>query len=268
MDPWQAARQIRWILANATWPDAGGTTVFGSVVVVTSAFAGMFANFRSPSLAVRPGSCSEDPEDPGLLTQQIELLLCVAVHGDPVGQNAVIGGNRTAGQVRSEGRGLLEVEEEVRRQAKKLGDNDGLRIVAGETSDGPGLVTEEKMPFAVTRSYTIDVHCTSARYYHAPKNLVATGGAGIVTLSWTLPPTRFDTRRVVVRRATGATPPASATAGTDVPVATLATGVVDSVAAGTYSYAVFMAYDESGSSTDERFSEQETGTTRSSVVAS
>jgi len=265
MTPWQIAQQIRFLLSAATWPDAGGVVVFGRVVIVTTAFKALFANFRSPSLAIRPSSATTDPEETGLIVQQFELLLAVAVHGDPEGQSAVIGHGRTVGQTGSQGRGLLEVEEEIKRTIKRLGDSQGVRIVLASGSEGGGVVTDEDKPFAVTRSYNVDTHCTTDRYYHPPQNLVATAGGGSITLTWTLPPTRFDTRRMIVRRSSGSTAPATAVTGTDIPVASLAATVVDSPGAGTWSYAIFMAYDESGSGTDERYSEQETGTTRTAT---
>ena len=46
MNPWQAARQIRWLLAAATWPDAGGQLVFSQVAVMGAAFRGLCAEFR------------------------------------------------------------------------------------------------------------------------------------------------------------------------------------------------------------------------------
>ncbi len=80
---------------------------------------------------------------------------------------------------------------------------------------------------------------------------------GTVNLSWALPATRFDTRRVMLRRESGAvigdfTP----TTGTEVTLSgDLATSEADVPGAGTFTYALFFVYDEFGTSTDERFSE-------------
>jgi hypothetical protein len=64
---------------------------------------------------------------------------------------------------------------------------------------------------------------------------------------------RFDRRQMVLRR--GATLPASATAGTGVTLSgDLATSVVDTPGAGTWYYALFAAYDEYGSASNERYS--------------
>ena len=83
-------------------------------------------------------------------------------------------------------------------------------------------------------------------------------------LSWTLPLPRYDTYKVIVRKAAGTTPPAGPTDGTDVPLGSLlATSVVDPIIFGsTTSYSVFMAYDETHSptSTAERYSDAVSGT--------
>ena len=256
MNPWQVARQMKFKLAAATWP-TGGSAVFSQVAVVSAAFDSLF-EYRTPWCAIKPSGSPVDAEEPDLVAEGFEVLIAVAIHGDAVGQNATIGANRTGGQSVSEGRGLLEVEEESKRVIRQMADADGVHMVLSSSSDAGGDVNEQKEPMAVRRTYNVTAHCTTQRYYHPPRCLVIAGGV----LTWALPPTRFDTRRMVVRRASGATPPATATSGTDVPVAALATTVTDNPGAGTWSYAIFMAYDETGSGTDERFSEQEVGTTR------
>lgn len=67
---------------------------------------------------------------------------------------------------------------------------------------------------------------------------------GDATLAWRVPPDRFDRFRVRLRRAAGATAPATSTDGTNVAIADLATGVTDSPGAGEFSYALFGQYDE------------------------
>ena len=92
-----------------------------------------------------------------------------------------------------------------------------------------------------------------------------------MSLTWANPPSRYDLRRVRLRRAAGSTPPASISAGSEVTLAAdLSTSVVDAVAAGTYSYTLFGCYDETNSppSADQRFSDVEVGAYRAGVIVS
>ena len=80
------------------------------------------------------------------------------------------------------------------------------------------------------------------------------------TFSWTVPPDRYDFRRYKVLRVSGSTPttdPEDA-AATEVTVTGGSTrttsSVTDDPGAGTWSYSIFVVYDEFGSGTDERFS--------------
>jgi hypothetical protein len=267
VNPWQIAKQLRFKLAARTWSDVGGLTVFGSVVVTTGDIPAVLGNFRSPSCAIKIGSATADPEQQKLITQTFDVLIAVALHGDPVGQAALVGHGRTLGQTASQGRGILEVEKELKAVVFSMTDQDGVRMILSTTTDAGVVAADADKPFAVGRIYSLEAKCCTDEYYHPPKRLVATGGAGSVTLSWALPPTRFDTLRVVLRRAAGATAPTSATAGTGVTLSgPLATTVVDTVAAGAYSYAIFMAYDETGNGNAERYSEQEVGTTRTATA--
>ena len=95
--------------------------------------------------------------------------------------------------------------------------------------------------------------------YPTPSPTATPEAVGEVTLAWVPVPDRYDFRRYVCRRISGATPTTSPTGGTDVPIpgATTRTTarLVDSPGSGTWSYSLFVAYDEYGSGTDERWSE-------------
>ncbi len=85
---------------------------------------------------------------------------------------------------------------------------------------------------------------TAARFHPCPR-FKATGGVGSVALSWTLPPARFDRLKIVLVRKSGSSAPSSVTDGTVVTLSgDLATSKTDTLAAGTYSYSIFAAYDE------------------------
>lgn len=270
MNPWQLAKQFRFLLAARLWQETGGTTVFGSVTVTNAPTASAVSSLICPFVFIRIGAASADEERPGYLHQVFNLDLCTSLSGDQYGENALIGANRNAGSVAvSDGRGLLEVEEELLGVVRQVQETSGVKIIASHRSD-VDVVGVSDMMEVLTRTYTITADCTDQRYYHPPMNLTATAtGGGNVNLAWTLPPNRYDRYRVILRRAAGSTPPASATAGTGITLSgNLATSVTDSPGAGTFSYAIFASYDETAATpaADQRFSSQETGTTRTVVV--
>lgn len=267
MNPWQVVKNLRYRIGARKWPDAGGGTVIPSVKIVPAAFDVLFqAAVRKPVLGIKPGPAVPDPETRGFMDQRIDLLLVVDVVGDDLGEPAMVGAGRPGGAIQSQARGILEVEEELKREIRSL-VAEGFRLTVLDDGDSDAL-EDQNGHYLAYRTYTVLARCTEDRYYHPPRNLVATGGVGSVALTWVLPPDRYDRRSVVLRRAAGATPPASATAGVGVAlVGFLPTSVVDAgLAPGTYSYAIFGGYDETGSATNQRFSAQETGTTRASVT--
>jgi hypothetical protein len=81
-------------------------------------------------------------------------------------------------------------------------------------------------------------------------------GGGSTVLTWNLPPARYDRNALILRRAAGTTPPASTTAGTGIAVGALVTTLLNTPGVGTFSYSLFMGYDELNSTptTSDRFS--------------
>ncbi len=266
MMPRQVLMQLRYKLRSRVWSITSGTLVFGSVHVTHKPSKAAVEEFRTPLVLMRPGEEKPDPELPGKCLLEVEADLVVAVAGDKLGENALLSAN-VADRTKSEGRGILECEREFKAVCKELGDADGLRIIARRTA-ARRAAEVSGLGYVVMRSYNLGVDCTDEPYYHPPLRLVATPlGAGQVRLDWADPPDRFDKRGIIIRRAAGATPPASSTAGTG--VATPALGVqtyTDTPGAGTFSYAIFAGYTDSGAAANESFSDQETGTTRASVV--
>jgi hypothetical protein len=102
----------------------------------------------------------------------------------------------------------------------------------------------------------IEAKCTDARYYHPPLRVAASVAGGTVTITWADPPNRFDRYQLHIRRAAGATAPATSSAGSS--VANVAVGVQtydDAPGAGQWSYSVFAAYTDTGAASAERYSD-------------
>ncbi len=266
MNPLQVCRQIKQILEDRTWSVAGGTAVFGNVSITNAPNAAAFEMMVFPVALIRPGNATHDPEYPGQLSQDIEVSIATCIHGDVMGENALIGANRGNAGAGSEGRGLLEVEEELLAAMRVIGNESGIRVVSRSRSAISSL-QDDANDQILLRSYSFLAECTDTRYYHPPTRFAAAdAGGGQATLTWTNAPTRFDTVEVTVRRAAGATAPADETAGTEVFIGT-GTTFTDSPGAGEFSYAIFAGYaDTVEGTTSESWSEQEAGTTDTVTV--
>lgn len=270
MNVWQVAKQLRHLLRSRSWP--GGGPVFGSVFVTVRPPEEPFEHSLFPMCLLGVGSGDTDPEhddEHQLISQRFPVRVAVAIPYDGIGESSILGANRTLGDVTSLGRGLLEVEEQLFDTVAEINGIDGVELHC-KLRSAVEVDNDQEVGYIALREYLLEVLTTENRFYHPPTRLTGadlTGGSA--SISWRLPPDRFDRVRMILRRAVGATPPATATSGTDVPLGTpLATSVTDSPGAGTYSYAIFAAYDEYNEppTADQRFSDQTDGSVISGLV--
>lgn len=126
MNTWQAIQQARYKLKNRAWPGSS-TLVFpdGSVVIVAEFTDLVMGKLRAPFVMLRVASRGNDANKPGIIKQDIALRVGVSHVGDATGEGTVIGGHR-AGQTESQGRGLLEIEEQVDATMNLLGSDSGI----------------------------------------------------------------------------------------------------------------------------------------------
>lgn len=267
MNGWQHLRQIAYLLERATWPDGTTDRVFGRAIPTAGETPKALQQYRTPFVLLTMDGDTKDDENPGLLIYELGATIVVAAEGRDLGQAALMGGARSGGQGSSKGRGILEVEEEFNRVVGRLTGADGAPAVAYESGSAQAVEVDASR-YVVARKHSIKVLGTAARYYPPCLFLVGTGGAGQVSLTWKNPATRYDSLVPVVRYASGATAPASSSAGTGVSglTATSESVTVSGLSAGTYSFAVFMSYDEMGTGTADRYSTQELSTTALSVT--
>jgi len=253
----QIARQVQTLLRAVAWADAEVAFAADSVVITLGIAEDVAIEPRLPLVMIRPGNEDSDPgndEEPGSVGIEFSVVVVVANAQDQHGETALIGSQRTTG---STGRGLLEVEELVKLALLQKGPASGLPIVfRGSTTSEP--ITHSSLGYIVIGTYRFRAVGTVARTYQRPGGFAATAGAGSVALFWSAA-TRWDHRRFILRRASGSTAPATSASGTGVtlggtPDGASATSVTDTLAAGTYSYSLFAAYDDTDSSTDAQIS--------------
>ncbi len=241
MNPWQVARQLRYLLKAATWADGSTEKVLRDVVVTAGTSEAAWGELRPPYCLINVGAATVDDRNPNLLTQDFEMALGVRVDQDRTGERAVIGGSRLGGdQGISSGRGILEVEEVVMGAIARLLPSSGVTMTQRWASALAAGAIQGDLN-VVQRSYVMSCPCPRERTYSTPQQLAKSG----TTLSWKNPADRFDLYEVVVNRKSGSTPPSSATDATATAVYSggLDTSVTDSTS-GTWTYAIWGGYDE------------------------
>lgn len=261
MNTWQAVRQIKAVLEAAVWPDGSGGKVFGQVVATAGLDPEDRSPVRFPLARINVLALQADEESAGLFTRGFEVELTQRVEGDGTGQRGLIGGPRSGGQGASAGRGLLELEERLLVELGKAARAEGFSL----RLDAASGVAAAKLPEVGVVSFAaweFSGWVTRDRSYPEATRLAASDAGGQqVALTWRVPADRFDRLSLVLRRASGATAPATPADGDAVSVAGFASGVTDSPGvAGTYTYGLWVAYDETGGGSAERYSQAATAT--------
>ena len=243
------------------WPDSPGEVIFGDVKVSAGVAQSGIGKLIFPFASIVPREGTVDPDDPQLWNVVFEVVVIARVAGDSFGETVLIGGPRTS-QGSSGGRGLTEIEEEVKKTLRFLNATSGVRIrLLG--SGAVVAVENAELGYVASRAYQFAARTTDERSYAAATRFTAVDATGgDVDLAWTLPPDRFDRNALVLRRAAGATPPASVSAGTGITVGALVTSLTDDPGVGEFSYSLFMGYDETNETpaTSDRFSAAATAT--------
>ena len=98
------------------------------------------------------------------------------------------------------------------------------------------------MAFGAARKFEFEAIVTASPTYPPAAFFHGVAGSGSATLRWAEPPDRSDYTGLVLRRASGSTPPASATDGTGIAISPHVETVNNSPGAGTWSYALFAEY--------------------------
>jgi hypothetical protein len=252
MNTYQVSRQIKYLLGARKWSDdPSNEKVFGASVVSVAPQAEAMDQFRYPLAMVVPGAATVDAEEMNLLEQDFAVRVICMVEADGYGESPLIGANRLA-DGSSDGRGILEIEEELFSTIARSSGADGIEIRLWSSSAIQAELIEG-LGYVVARDYSFGCLTTTNKSYAPPFGLSATDqGGGSVLLTWNLPATRFDSYRVVLRYAAGATAPASISAGSGVTLSgdTAVTVTQSGLSTGTYAWAAFQTYDEKSSPPD------------------
>jgi hypothetical protein len=255
VNKWQLVKQIQFTLRARTW-EGTGSVVFApeSVIATAGPVEEALADRCVPIAVIKPMGGEDDDDEPGIVRQSIVVRIGTSGE-DQLGEASLMGANRS-GTSTSDGRGVLEVEEELLATLKEMSKINGITVVSRGASATVAEI-DKNLRHVTWVEHAFDAWITTDRYYPPPRLLeAAVPGGGAVNLTWSLPASRFDRCSLVLRRAAGATAPATIADGTGVAVGALDTSKNDVPGAGVWSYSLFMGYDEVNSpvSTPQRYS--------------
>jgi hypothetical protein len=284
MDAWQSKRQLAWLLGRAAWADSPAHVVLVDSLVSEDEEG----NFQPlsflpdgpqpdalPFAVVRGTRSRQDRESVGRVAV-LELLVHVVAGGAGVTGNAGTttaatydshGRNQVTGVLRgvggagdSTGRDVDEVASRLIEAA--LGDGqlvDSLHALQGEVEGDLEVVAEDGVQVLARPLSVLVYNAARTRiYHHAFRFKGTSAGGGVVNLSWTDAPARFDTFGDIVRRGTNPGDPAPSSPGGGQPVTVTGVGTAQAtglVTSSTYNFSHFKAYDETGSGSAQRYSD-------------
>lgn len=129
----QLLTAIKAELVAQTWTGGAGVVFPTGCVAITAdvdlAMESALQTMRTPFGLLQPLGTTSDPEfdeDPNFVALNLKLRLIVMVPGDAVGENALMGANKTGGALVSQGRGVFEVEQEVFNAMGRLNGLEGV----------------------------------------------------------------------------------------------------------------------------------------------
>ena len=181
MNARQMAGQIKHLLQAATWPESGGTKVFGDRMVFVMAGQPTDDDLPGgfPFALVNIGPGTADDDDPNLLEVVFDVLTVADATGGVMGEHALVGGpKKTMGT--SANRGVLELNDRVLDALKDLRGVDGATLQLRASSAGPPVALGRGRHMAIGES-SFTGWVTAAPSYAAPTRLAESGG----TWTWT-----------------------------------------------------------------------------------
>lgn len=154
------------LLAQAWTGSATKVFPTGSVAVVPSiadATQQALNTMRTPICLIEPGVAESDPshdEEPDFIKFSPNIMILTAIPGDVVGENAVVGANKTGGSTASEGRGILELEQEFYNAVGKLNALESITLLVRQKGQ-QGAVRKSPAEWIAYRIYSLETWGTA-----------------------------------------------------------------------------------------------------------
>jgi len=255
----QLAQQLKFELETVVWNVPGGTVVFGddAVRVVQGEPSEDQLPGVYPCALVVIGSGNGDPWDSNIINQSVTVICVAAVAGDPMGENAVIGGS-TDDLTKSYGRGSSEITERARYAVRNLTGADGCSLLVGSVD--VGTPKNIKGLQCVSEEFEVQAVCTSDAHYTAPVEFAYAGS----TWTWIgadMCRGRFDFVEYDLVWKTGATAPTDPADGTSAGTVSGAETITGVAALAGKTYCIFAVYNSRKNGLFEGASQPEDGST-------
>jgi len=169
VNAWQSIRQTQYLTRKRKWTGSANVVfASASVVIAAGSTEELAEKLRMPAAIFRPGGLTVDPDFPDYVDQELIVRLVVTQAGDATGEFAIVGGHRTS-QTRSQGRGILEIEEELFAAIELLGTDSGI-VVLHKASSAMNLEYVAGQ-YLIFRDYVFSLRTTADRFYHPVINL-------------------------------------------------------------------------------------------------
>lgn len=244
-----------------TWEGTGVNPVWGPDVGVVGVIEDrkVLQARRCPLAIVRPDTAEVDPDhndQPDLIRRTFTVRIYASVAGDAIGENVYLGANpvevdtgRAAEDVYDHhgGRGLGEYEDELAATLETLGAHSGINLRMRRLG-GTGVTDVKSDGYVAYTEHTFTLDLGRAREYTPGRSLTGVKSGANSVLAWKNPSSRFDWRRMILRRGTNSADPAptTITGGNSVPITGGDFGVAatEIPGSGTWNYALFSVYDD------------------------
>jgi len=244
MNQLQVLQQLKKLLSERRFfGDVSEPLAFVDVVISEASILELFASSDAqlPMAKLSAGSVSWSRKIQGYSdAMSYDVTVACEVEGDALGEHVMIGGAIDASVIGPDGRGVLELGEEVLETLKLVDPRLGLSLQL--KSEGQSQAAPiDSTRWIAERTYTFTGKGTASAFFFPARRFRNTA----FVFTWELPPAQFGFTGMILRRAAGSTAPDTMTAGDAVAISDplTDTGVTDTPGAGTFSYALFAGYN-------------------------
>lgn len=123
------------------------------------AMLGAIKSMRTPWCLLQPLESTTDPEhdeQPNLVQMALLCRVLVSVPGDAIGENPLMGANKTGGSTKSEGRGLFEIEQELFNAIGKVNMLESINLQCRQKGAARTALFDGGSVYVAYRDYEFD----------------------------------------------------------------------------------------------------------------
>lgn len=167
MNEYTILTSVKSELIAQTWTGSANVVFPTGCVAITPPTGEVVRNaletMRVPFALIQPSSAESDPnfdEEPDFMRILVNIIIVVAIPGGAVGEEAMLGANKTLGSTKSEGRGLLEIEQEVYNAIGKLNALESITLQFRQRGE-EGAIMQPPSTWIQYRTLSFEGWCTT-----------------------------------------------------------------------------------------------------------